>query len=378
MELLNKEYKLNKEIYTLANIPMCTITKDYNFKQKNILNILTKEKRFKCYAESQKFKIFNIAIVERIEDLDEIEIKICGLRIKSINKLDAVKKQLARAIPQNYNKIFILKSNLGEAYLFLKYMLNKLINKNDTTLIVATKPSHLQLVKMLAPKISCTLIPNIKYEINNKSFKINNQTYYIAFPLKFYIDTETKFRNKNNNSYLSEMLNYFKISQENKHDINKIKISDKTKQQVQFYAKKRNLGKFIFISTDANTCKNVSKKFWSKLEKKLNTKVIKNIPNKDLDFVYYLASKADAKITLRSGLSEILSESGNPHIILYTGFKKRYRFPQMSKSQVLNNYSIKDIDLNRNNIHELEYSSLYENEIIEKIVKMIKMREKVR
>ena len=66
MGLLNKEYELNKEIYTLANIPMCTITKDYNFKQKNILNIITKEKRFKGYTEKQQIKTFNIPIISEV------------------------------------------------------------------------------------------------------------------------------------------------------------------------------------------------------------------------------------------------------------------------------------------------------------------------
>lgn len=378
MKIIEKEIDLNREKYKVVGITLCDITKDYNFKIKNLIGVITKEKRFNIYTEKRRISLFNYTIYERTEDLDTIEFTIFGILSKKINKLKEVKKDLQKQIPESYNKIFILKSNLGEAYLFLKYMINELISQNDNVIIATSKKSHISLIKMLTPDIKYILINNLKYEINEKIFKINNQSYYLAFPLKFYIDTENRIKTSDNIHYLTEMCSYFRISKENKHNTNKIKISNETKEKIDKYLKINNIDKFIFISTKANTCDQIPARFWKKLEEQINIPLIRNEENMPLDEIYYLSGRAEAKITLRSGLSEILSETNNTHIILYTDFKKRYRLKRLAKQFVKSGYSIKNIDHNRNNIYEIEYSRFTEDEIIENIVKMIKKREKVR
>ena len=90
-----------------------------------------------------------------------------------------------------------------------------------------------------------------------------------------------------------------------------------------------------------------------------------------LDEAFYLASKAEAIISLRSGFSEILSESGTPQIILYTDFINRFRFKEITKDKIITGYSIKTVTPAANKIIEIEYSDNLKNKIIENITETL-------
>ena len=160
-----------------------------------------------------------------------------------------------------------------------------------------------------------------------------------------------------------------------KAKINRINISETSIKGIENYLIKNHIDKFIFISKYANTSENLSEKFWKKLESKIPIKIIYNNNKFKLEEVSYLAEKASAVISLRSGLSEILSETANSHIVIYTNFKKRYRFNEIKKENVLKMYSIKNLGVTNNNIYELLYSDEHENEIIENILNIIKAKE---
>ncbi len=97
-----------------------------------------------------------------------------------------------------------------------------------------------------------------------------------------------------------------------------------------------------------------------------------------LEEAYAIAHKALAIISLRSGLSEILSGINNLQIILYTNFKERYRFDVISEMKVSKGFSLKAIEPNRKNIFELEYSKESEDKIIEWIKDIVNMRAKIK
>lgn len=369
----DKSFISEHENYTFCGIPICKIKRTDNTKFKNFLNIIQKEKSFNNYTEIQEIKIFGQQIYQRIEDLDAIKINILGIS-KTQNKQKAIIKQLKKLIPDDITKVFILKSNLGEAYLFLKYIINNFITDTDIPLIIATKPMHLQIAKMLVPNIQSLYCNKLNYEVNQKIFNIDEKTIYIAYPLKFYIDVENSAGNSDI-CYLNEMYRYYQISDEKKAKINRINISETSIKGIENYLIKNHIDKFIFISKYANTSENLSEKFWKKLESKIPIKIIYNNNKFKLEEVSYLAEKASAVISLRSGLSEILSETANSHIVIYTNFKKRYRFNEIKKENVLKMYSIKNLGVTNNNIYELLYSDEHENEIIENILNIIKAKE---
>ncbi len=365
----------NKKEYNLFGIKLFSEQKDYNHKTKIFLGLISKEKIYKNFTETRTINICNRKIITRTEDDDSIEYNILDIFKKKINKTEQTKRILKKYLSNKYNKIFILKSNLGEAYLFLKYIFNGLIEKSDTPIIIATKKYHLELIEMLTPDIDCKLLTNLKYETSQKYFTIDNKYVYTAFPMKFYIETEDKVR-LGQCHYLSEIYNYFMLSKENIFEINKIKIKPEVQKNVSEYLKEHNISKFIFISTKANTCECLDEEFWNELEKQLHIKTIRNNKNFSIGEAYTLASKATAIISLRSGLSEILSETNKPHIVLYTNFKKRYRFDKIPESQVSKCYSIIGIFPERKNIYEIAYSQEYKKQIINWISDTVNMRIK--
>lgn len=377
MGILQKITNRNKETYKIFGITVCKIIKNYDFKYKSVLGIFHKTKKYHNSVEKRTIKLCNMSITERIESLDSIEYKILNFNSNKINKVEATTKNLRKIIDKKYNKVFILKSNLGEAYLFLKYILNGLIEKTDKPLIIATKKYHLNLINMIVPNIDKKLVQSLKYETNKKIYTVDNQQIYVAFPMKFYIDTEEKIK-QGNCHYLSEMYNFFRISRENILNTNKIKISIHVEKLIDDYLEENNIDKFIFLSTDATTCESIDSEFWDKLEEQLKIKIIRNKREMTIEEAYYLAQKSVATITLRSGLSEILADVNNLHIILYTKFKKRYRFDVISEMKVSKGYSIQAIEPNRKNIYEIGYSEKSRDEIIKWITDIVNMRVKVK
>ncbi len=355
--------------FKVIGIPIYSAILNHRIKYENFFNIFFKIRKYSNTAEVKKFKIFNCTFFEQTETDNFIYSKSIFHK-KYVNKLSVLKKYLNKRIDTKYNKIFILKSNLGEAYIFLKYIINNLIEKDDNILIAGTKKSHLKLANMLLPKISAIILPKSLPEVGVNTFQLEKQTYYIAFPMKFYIETESKIHT-DNAVYLSEMYKYFGISQSNTATENKLHINKNISEKIEEYLNKNNINKFIFLVKNAKTCTSIPNEFWEELEKALNKKIITNNENMPLDEAFYLASKAEAIISLRSGFSEILSESGTPQIILYTDFINRFRFKEITKDKIITGYSIKTVTPAANKIIEIEYSDNLKNKIIENITETL-------
>lgn len=368
----------NTEYYKFLNIPVCIIDKKHNFKIKRLFfGLFVKEKAFDNYTETITIKIFNFTVYKRIETLNKIKINWFNLYNREIIKLTEIKKELEKIIDKRYTKVFILKSNLGEAYLFLKFIINNLINCTDIPVIIVTKKAHISLIKMLTPNIDYIVTKSLKYEINEKLFKINNQDIYTVFPIKFYLDTEQKTAQIATN-YLYEMYDYFRISNDNKHNFNKIKINENIINEIDNYLARNDINHFIFISKEATTESPIPDTFWQGLESKLDIKIIYNNKNVDIAETYYLAKKASVIISLRSGLSEILSDCENTHIILYTDFKDRYKFPKLPKETIIKSYSVKALELNTSNTFEILYNDKDKDKIIENIINIVKQKERTK
>lgn len=376
MGIIKKLKHGNKITYKLFGITLCKITRNYDYKIKNIAGIYTKIKKYKDYKETRIIKVLNFQVYKRFEDLDNIKYSVLKIINWEINKENRLKKDLKQIIKSKYNKIFILKSNLGEAYIFLKFIINGLLSKTDIPLLIATKKYHENLINMLVPEIEMTYLPNLKYETSNKVIKINNKYIYTAFPMKFYIDTEHKIQAEKSH-YLTEIYNYFLISKENIPQKNKIKISQETRNKISQYLKEQEINNYIFLATEATTCENINETFWENLSKELHIKIIKNNPERSIEEAYCLAKNAQLVISLRSGLSEILSNNENTQIVIYTKFKKRYRFDEISGNKIAKGYSIKELEPNKTNLYEVEYRENNESAIIDWIKEIVNMRVKI-
>ncbi len=372
-----KDEKTTDKTYSIMGFPVCKVNKDIHRKQKILFNVIKKDRIYSNFLEKEEITIKNRIIYRKTEDSNYIEYSIPGVLTHRINKLKKVQKILDKTVDKKFNKIFILRSNLGEAYIFLKFIINELISPQDTPLIITANKAHLELIEMFGLQIETQLIKKYKYEINEPVFKIGLQTYYMVYGIDFYINAENKI-NETNTHYLNYIFEHFGLTKSYlSKNVNKIKISDDTKKFVNDYIIRNNLSKFVFLADKATTCTNIDEGFWTRLQERLGLTIVKNSKELSIEEAYELANRAHIIITLRSGLSEILTETNNLQVAIYTDFRQRSRFEPLTKDRVINGYTLKKICANNKYIFEIEYDETNENKIIEGIEKLINMRELV-
>lgn len=373
--LLNKITKNNKYICKFLNLTIYAALINHQIKIEKFFNIFEKYRKYTNNGLTKKFKIFDFTLYEYSETENFIYKKNIFYS-KYINKLSAIKKYLHKKIDKKYTKIFILKSNLGEAYIFLKYIINNLTKKEDKILIAGTRKAHINLANIFMPGIETILLKKSLPEINNNTLNINEQTFYIAFPMNFYINSERNIC-ENDAIYIDEIYKYFNIKHNNELKNNSIIISEETHKKIDNYLNKYNISKFIFLVEDAKTCTSIPRKFWNELENSLEVKVIKNNENMKIEEAICFASKSEAIISLRSGLSEILSETNTTQIVLYTDFINRFRFKPINTSKIINGYSIKTLALTADNIIELKYCETSQKQLIKYITETITKKKEL-
>lgn len=372
-----KDEKTTDKIYSIMGLTVCKVNKDIHRKQKVLFDVIKKDRIYSNFLEKEEITIKNRIIYRKTEDSNYIEYSIPGILTHRINKLKKVQKILDKTVDKKFNKIFILRSNLGEAYVFLKFIINELIEAQDTPLIITDKKSHLELIEMFGLDVETLLVKKYKYEINDAVFKIGLQTYYMIYGIDFYITAENKI-NETNTHYLNYIFEHFGLTKSYlSKNVNKIKISAETKKFVNDYIIRNNLSKYVFLADRATTCTNIDEEFWTRLQEQLGLTIVKNSKELSLEEAYELASRAHIIITLRSGLSEILTETNNLQVAIYTDFRQRCRFKPLTKDRVINGYSLKKICATNKNIFEIEYEKTKENKIIEGIKKLINVREMI-
>ena len=130
---------------------------------------------------------------------------------------------------------------------------------------------------------------------------------------------------------------------------------------------------FIFLSPEAKSVLPINENFWKKLKAQINKKgyeIIQNEKNLTFEEAYYIASLSKGIITLRSGISELLSMLPIQQHIIYT----KHKFSKISVNKTkevhsIVNYPFVDCKL----IYEYEYENNEKNnnEIIRQIIERI-------
>ena len=98
-----------------------------------------------------------------------------------------------------------------------------------------------------------------------------------------------------------------------------------------------------------------------------------------LEEAFYLASLSQGIIGLRSGIFEplIYTEKNIPIICLYTKFKNRWKFKEMSSEKVLSGFTLKKLHGTIvDNIREFDVNAFTENDLIKLIINFIKDKQK--
>lgn len=316
---------------------------------------------YTCHIE-KNIKFLGKTIAKRIEDENNRTYYLANIPVKKISLEKIFIKNYFKYLDKKYDDIYIINANSGEIYLFLTHVLDAALKKNNSKapLLLATKKYHMELIKMICPEIPCVLIKKFKHNIKKDSFKIDNFRFFMVFSQDHFIKVELDIKNKRKGEahYFKSILERFNISQD---EISMRKIQTTTHDEESVINKAQNanlnLNNFIFIAPEARSCELIDNKFWIALINDYNAKgfdIFVNLSDDmldltgakyksfDISFVeaFVLAKKAKKIITLRSGINELLMQTGVETEVLYTRFKHREFSRDMTVEHIVAGFSL--------------------------------------
>lgn len=299
--------------------------------------------------------------------------------IKKIPLIKIFEKNYIKLIDKKYDDVYMLHGNSGEIYLFLTYFLDACLKKNQSKnpLFIATKKYHIDMIKMICPEIPYVFSKKLRLNIKFDKFETAGHKFFIVFTNDYFNIVEHKVKSSNVGEF-----NYFDSIADclgiKKEDIKMRKIVVPKEYEISMSEKIKkinlNTDKFIFIAPEAVSASSLNEKFWINLIKKYNDEgydVFINITqddakygNKgyktcDLNFceAFMLAKKAKKIIMLRSGFSEFLLQTNVQMDVLYTKFRYRHVFQDMSVEKVLSGFSLYNIpEIKKDLINEIIFT----------------------
>ena len=310
----------------------------------------------------KKIQILGLNLLSREIKKNDILWKFFGITIKRDNLYNKFKRKYLKYFDKKYDDIYLLNANSGEAYLFLTYCLDACIKKygSKMPLLVATKPYHTELIKMICPDIDYVYIKPFSMFVKSDTvyFKIDNFRFFQAFSNKHFLQVEIDIKNDENAHYFKSILNEFDLTQ---HDIQMRKTLEIMSSVNSMLEKVKNinlnLDKFVLVAPEANSCELLDNKYWIDLINQYSNDgydVFVNFAGEEVDLtgatfktcfltyseIFSLAKKAKKIIMLRSGLSELLTQTGVPMEVLYTKFGNRILFNSMEIEQVKRGFEL--------------------------------------
>ena len=231
--------------------------------------------------------------------------------------------------------------------------------------------------------------PKIKFVRNKWHF--NNHNFYMIFSREHFFGVEEDIKQQEIGEvhYFDSILKTLNLTKE---DLScpSIFLPETLETTTMQKARKMNLSldKFVILAPEALTCEELPVSFWQNLTdefQKRNIDVFLNVMDEKyqlngiktikLDFqeIYYLATKAKAIISLRSGLSEFLLPTNVLNIAIYTKFGGRIQNAVISEKTMKSFSMLKLPFVNKEKIIELNFENYNnEKELIEEILKNIK------
>ena len=342
--------------------------------------IYTKKIKSKI-KELKTYKIFNFPISTRIIEDDICSYYCLGKLINQNHLAELFFKNNLQKVKDKYDDVYILHSNSGEIYLFFAYLAKAFIKKNQSKnpLFVATQKYHIDILKMYFPEAHYIYINELRLKTQSDIWNMPNHRYFILFSGNHFEKVEQDIKNNDIGSihYLTSMLKTLNLTEKDFSmpevipSLNSQKLLSNAVNKMQL-----KLNNFIIIAPEAMTCEDLPLSFWQKIVQELknrNFDIFLNITNYknyiagckqfELGFTeaFFLAHKAKAVISLRSGFSEFLLPTETPNISIYTKFRKRTRNAFSVEKGIEGFSMLKMPFVNKNKICEIN-ADLYKNE----------------
>lgn len=387
----------NERTAKLFGFPIMEYTSDYMTSERTLKflgGIVTTFKSNNPYNDcyDKEIKVFNRAFMRCFEQNNCRTYSILGRTFKTVSLLDTFKKEYFKYFDKQYDDIYIMRANSGEIYLTLTYLIDFLIKKNGSKnpLLVATQKYHVDMIKMLCPDIPYVYAKKWKINITGKEFKVDNYRFFLLYDSPHFKQVELDIKNNalGEHHYFKSILNTLNMTDE---DLGYRKITihlDDERSMLNKVAKTGlNINNFVFLAPEAQSCKLYDEDFWVALINKLldngyhvfvnyvgddiKLKGALDYKTCDLSFAeaFALAKRSKKIVSLRSGFTEFLLQTGVPIDILYTKFKHRHFFDDMDIYHVMSGFGINQIPfIDKSRIREFNMFEISPADCINKIV----------
>ena len=370
-----------KREFKLLGFSLMEQEMDYNTTtriQRFLGNLVTtiKTKDYKTDNSAKEIRVLNHPVMERIDEDNFRKYILFGKIVKKISYIEKFKKENFKYFDKKYDDIYILRANSGEIYLTLTYVIDKLIERNQSKnpLLVATKKYHVDMIKMICPNIPFIYIKDIDLRFTGLEFKIENFRFFYLFDNPHFQKVELDIKHKpfGEAHYFKSILDDLNMTY---NDISMrtmiVPLHDEASMKEKVSKIGLNLDNFIFISPEAQSCKLYNEDFWCELINILNKEgydVFVNRVTKDVNLEYAttfkscnltfaeafaLAKRAKRIISLRSGFTEFLIQTNTPMDVLYTKFRQRHSFDDLDITHVMSGFGLLTLPgINKDKIRE--------------------------
>lgn len=340
-------------------------------------------------------KLFEKPILKHVEQDNNRIFYLFNKKIRQVSLLKIFKKKYFKYFDTKYDDIYILYSNGGEAYLTLTYLIDTLIKKNGSKhpLLALTRKYHIDMVKMICPDIPYVYIKDIHLNIQPAYFAIDNFRFFMLYTNSHFkrVELDIKADTTGEVHYFNIILNSLNLSKED-IQIRKIHLSEEYNSAMlkKVLPTGLNFNNFVLIAPEAKSCKLYDENFWCELINRLQEKGydvfvnlikdnIKLMEAKDfktckLTFgeAFALAKRAKKIVSLRSGFTEFLLQTGVPMDVLYTKFRRRNLFNDMDIYHVMSGFGLSNIPyLDKTKIREFNMLETDKKEVINDIINNI-------
>ncbi|MBQ7286716.1 MAG: hypothetical protein IJW73_03040 [Candidatus Gastranaerophilales bacterium] len=377
---LKRAVLLGLEIYSLED--------NYTHRIQKILgNSITTLKTKNQEKEEKSVKLFNLNISKRIFENNIYTYYFLNIPYKKRDERKVIYNKIFKNIKNEYDDIYILNSNSGEMFLFFAYLAKNFLEKNSSKnpLFVALDDYHKDIIEIFFPKANYINCNNLKITTTDNSFTYGKNRFFICFSKKHFEKTECAIQS-NASHYYTEIKDTLGLTNENEPTISYEKeVDDNLIKKLNVI--KLNLDNFILLAPEAKSCKELPISFWKNLAEKLKEKgydVYLNIINSNnkinglkstklnLKEIFYLAKKARAIVSLRSGLSEFLLPTKTPNFAIYTPFR-RIKNSSFKVETLINGFSMHKIPfVDNSKIKEFNYEKYQtSDELINEILNNI-------
>jgi len=394
------EYKReeNERTALIFGIPVMKQTSDYMTSeryQEFLGGLITTRKINSKESDSlnKEIKILGKSIIKRAEENNYRVYSFLGKEYKKVSLLKEFKKLYFKYFSNEYDDIYILRANSGEIYLTLTYLIDSLIKKNGSKkpLLVATKKYHIDMIKMICPDLPFVYIKKLNLKVVGDTFKIDNFRFFLLYDSIHFrkVELDIKENELGKHHYFKSILDRLDMSEDDLK-MRKMNILHSAEESMLEKVAKTglNLDKFVFLAPEAQSCKLYDEDFWVVLVNKLQEMgydVFVNLIKKDIklknaiDFktcdlsfaeAFALAKKAKRIVSLRSGFTEFLLQTDVPLDVLYTKFRHRHIFNDMSSYHVLHGFGLIQLPfVDVNKIQEFNMFEISPKECVNQIIK---------